>query len=206
MAENAGMMRLSRRAIRGLALFAAVAATCFSGWGQAIRVRSPRMGPRPQYVFSGSLTISVNTPTVNFTLVPGGTAHGSPAIDVTTTWTVFGLFPALSLNAWLSSPTAALSYEQRLPPGVPPPVIPSSAVLGQMTTGSPAGYTPFTQTTGAGVAGAGLSLLNNVAVPGFLNYSGSRTDVLNLEIDLSGVPTLPAGTYTGILTLQATIN
>jgi hypothetical protein len=36
-----------------------------------------------------------------------------------------------------------------------------------------------------------------------LNIVGTRTDNLNLKIDLTSKPLLPAGTYTGTLTLQA---
>jgi len=194
------MISFIGRAIRPIALLAGLGMTCHAGWSQAIRIRSPQLGPRPQYVLSGSLSLSVNTTTVNFTLVPNGTAVGSPGVSVTTTWDVLGLAPELSLYGWLSSPTAALSDGR-----AKPDLIPSSAVLGQMTTGSPTTYTQFTQTTPMGVAGAGLTLLNNVGVGGFLEYDGSRTDVLNLEINMSGV-SVPAGTYTGTLTLQASIN
>lgn len=200
MVESTGTMGFSRVAARHIVLFAALALTSLTGWGQAIRIRSPQLAPKPLYVLSGSLSLSVNTTTVNFTLVPNGTAQGSPGIDVTTTWDVLGLIPELSLYAWLNSPTAALSDGR-----AKPDLIPSSAVLGQMTTGSPTTYTQFTQTTPLGVAGAGLTLLNDVSVGGLLEYSGSRTDVLNLEIDLDGV-SVPAGTYTGTLTLQASIN
>ena len=73
-----------------------------------------------------------------------------------------------------------------------------------MTTGVPTSYTPFTQSTGFGGAGAGLALIN--ANLGVLVTTGSRTDVLNLQINLSGVSNLPAGTYSGTLTIQATMN
>ena len=189
-----------RKILRWTALLAVLAAACVPGWGQAIRVRSPQAGPKPQLVISGSLTLSATPSAVTFTLVPNGTVQGSQGVNVTTTWDVLGLAPELSLYAWLGSSTAALSDGR-----TPAHDIPSSAVLGQMTTGSPTSFTPFTESPPPGVAGAGLTLLNNVAVGGFLEYAGSRTDVLNLEINLSGV-SVPAGTYTGTLTLQASIN
>jgi hypothetical protein len=144
------------------------------------------------------LTVSASPALVNFALVSKGTAQGSSGVTVTTSWGSTGVAPALSLYAWLGSSSAALSDGRS-----PPDLIPSSAVLGQMTTGSPTTFTPFTQTTTGGIAGAGLTLLNNAGVS---SHSGSRTDVLNLEINLSGVPSLPAGTYRGTLTLQASIN
>jgi hypothetical protein len=35
------------------------------------------------------------------------------------------------------------------------------------------------------------------------NTSGQRTDVMNFNINLSTLPNLPAGNYTGTLTIQA---
>lgn len=200
MTKSVRMIGFTRRVIRPMALLAVLGMTSFAGRAQAIRIRSPQLRPKPQYVLSGSLSLSVNTTTVSFTLVPNGTAQGTPGVSVTTTWDVLGLAPQLSLYGWLSSPTAALSDGR-----AKPDYIPSSAVFGQMTTGSPTAYTAFTQSTPLGVAGAGLTLLDGVAVGGFLEYAGSRTDVLNLEINMAGV-SVPAGTYTGTLTLQASIN
>ena len=76
-------------------------------------------------------------------------------------------------------------------------------MLGQVTTGVPTTYTAFTQTVPFGGAGAGLTLVNETHT---LGHNASRTDVLNLEINLSGLPNLPPGNYSGTLTLQATMN
>jgi hypothetical protein len=192
--------RFIRKAARDAAFLLALAATSATGWGQALKVKSPELRPlaRPG---GGTLTVSATPATVDFTLVSNGTAQGSSGVTVTTTWDDTGEGAEVSLYAWLGSSTAALSNEDSSTY-----VIPSSAVLGQMTTGSPTSYTAFTQTTPGGTAGAGLTLLNDVSTSPGHDGSGSRSDVLNLEIDLSGVPTLPAGTYRGTLTLQASIN
>lgn len=167
--------------------------------GQAYRVRPPATRPNPEYVVpGGTLTISATPAQVTFALVRGGVAAGSSGVTITTSWNVLGLEPTLNLYGYFSSATAALADS-----GTPSSQIPSSAVLGEMTTGVPTTFTPFTQTTPFGAAGAGLELLDTS--PGFITLSGSRTDVLSLEIDLTGV-SIPAGTYTGTLTLQATMN
>jgi hypothetical protein len=50
------------------------------------------------------------------------------------------------------------------------------------------------------MSGASLLLLCELFMSG---GNGSRTDTLNMEIDLEDLPQLPAGTYTGTLYLQA---
>jgi hypothetical protein len=95
-------------------------------------------------------------------------------------------------DAEFSSSVAALTG------GTPAVNIPTSAVLGQVATGSPLTYTPFTH--GNPMSGASLLLLYELFMGG---GNGSRTDTLNMEIDLEDLPQLPAGTYTGTLYLQA---
>ena len=113
-------------------------------------------------------------------------------------------FPALAslkLYGYFSSASAALTDGYTTPNNIP-----TSAVLGQMPTGTPTSYTAFTGSPGLGPAGAGLllyttsSLLSVGCMPA---GAMCRTDTLNLEINISGLPQLPAGTYTGTLTLQA---
>ncbi|MGB6191369.1 MAG: hypothetical protein WBF42_02790, partial [Terracidiphilus sp.] len=133
---------------------------------------------------------------VNFNLVQGGTAHGSTGVNITTTWTgSFCLIACtISTYAYFTSATAALSGG-----GTPATNIPSSAVSGQVSTGS--NYNPFTNTAPIGGASASLTIFQQGYF--LLNLGGSRTDVLNLEINLANQPTLPAGTYSGILYIQA---
>ena len=143
-----------------------------------------------------ALTVSASPSTVNFTLVQGGVAVGSTAVAIQTTWLLLPTRANLVLDGYFSSATAALTDGATTPDNIP-----TSAVLGQMTTGTPTTFTAFTQTAALGPAGAGLTLFT---VPlTLLNRAGTRTDNLNLEINLSGLPQLPAGSYTGTLTLQA---
>jgi hypothetical protein len=81
--------------------------------------------------------------------------------------------------------------------------IPSSRILGRMTTGLPVAYTAITQNAVGGVGTAGGSLrLYTVNISG-ANKNASRTDNLNLRLDLVGFPPLPAGAYAGVLNLRA---
>ena len=80
--------------------------------------------------------------------------------------------------------------------------IPSSRVLGRMTTGIPTSFTAMTQNGIGGVGSAGGSLhLYSVNIGG-ANKNSTRTDNLDLQLDLVGFPALPAGAYAGMLNLR----
>lgn len=180
--------------LRALAL-ACVAFSAASAGAQALPIGAPR--PSPQLQIGGTLSVTATPSLVNFNLVQGGTAHGSAGINITTTWT--GSFCLLactiSTYAYFTSAAAALSGG-----GTPPTNIPSSAVFGQVSTGG-SDYNPFTNTTPLGGANAGLTIFQQGYF--LLTFGGSRTDVLNLEINLAGQPKLAAGNYSGILYIQA---
>ena len=74
--------------------------------------------------------------------------------------------------------------------------IPSSRVLGRMTTGLPTTFTAITQNAVGGVGTAGGSL----ALRGRHHrhqQEDQRTDNLDLQLNLVGFPTLAPGLYTG---------
>jgi hypothetical protein len=185
-----------RTSLRAVFILAIVAGTCQCAGAQAYKVRplAPRI--RPQFITSGTLTVSATPASVSFALVSHGTSAGSSPVTITTTWDLIGIGSTLNLYGYFTSSTAALTDGRS-----PADLIPSSAVLGLVTTGVPTTYTPFNQTTPFGGGGAGLELVNDSIG---LTFGGNRTDVLSLEINLSGI-NLPAGTYTGTLTLQATM-
>lgn len=142
-----------------------------------------------------SLMISVSVPNVNFNLVPGsGPTAGVPTVTVTTTWQLKpGGKPTLSLYGYFASSTAALTNGAGND-------IPSANVLAGVNSGAPAA---FNQTGPVGAAGASLQLYSLI-ISG-INKSGTRNDTLDLYIDLTSQPNLPAGVYTGVLNLQARV-
>ena len=139
------------------------------------------------------VAINVSAANVNFNLVPGtGPTAGAPTVTVTTTWDMNpGGKPTLSLYGFFTSSAAALTN------GVGGD-IPTANVLAGVNGGAPAA---FTQTGPIGAAGASLQIFSLV-ISG-LNKSGTRNDTLDLYINLTSQPSLPAGTYTGVLSLQA---
>jgi hypothetical protein len=140
-----------------------------------------------------SLTVSASPSSVTFNLVAGGTATGSAPVSITTSWVLGATRTSVNLYGYFSSSTAALTDGAS-------DNIPSSDVLGQVSTGSPTTYTAFTQTGPFGAAGGSLRLFAQSI--GVLNLIGARTDSLGLEINLSTLQ-IPAGTYTGTLHIQA---
>jgi len=142
-----------------------------------------------------TLTVAVTSgSTVNFTLAQGAAAAGDVSSAISTTWNLNpGLTGAVTLFGYFNTPSSALTdgvYD-----------IASTYVKGRMTTGSVASYTAFTQTNAVGPANGSL-LLFTEAITG-ANKIKTRSDNLDLQVDLTASPTVPASTYTGVLRIQA---
>jgi hypothetical protein len=136
-----------------------------------------------------SLTVAASPANVNFALVRNGVANGSATVSITTRWTVTQLIGVVQLWAYFSTPTAALSDGAG-------DNIPSSSVSGSSNGGA---FTPFTATS---PFAAGSSMRIFAALIFIANTNAARTDTLNLRIDTTGL-NLPAGTYSGVMHLQA---
>jgi hypothetical protein len=117
----------------------------------------------------------------------------SPVV-IQTAWNVHpGQTNTMNLVAYFSVPAQALVGATAQ--------IPSSRVLGRMTTGIPTSFTAISQNGVGGVGSAGGSLrLYSINITG-ANQESSRTDNLDLQLNLVGFA-LPAGTYAGVLNLR----
>ena len=174
------------------AFFITVCLVGTSATAQVIRVGT--LKPKPQLTLGDTLTVSATPSAVNIILVSNGTAVATSSITINTTSTGLSLFSSFALYAYFSTAATALTG------GVPVTSIPTSAVLGRCSTGTPTTYTAFTATAPFGGAAAGLQVYSsNVGI----SLGASRADVLSLEVNLSGLPQLPPGTYTGSMFLQA---
>jgi hypothetical protein len=137
------------------------------------------------------ISVSPGFGTVNFALLPGAAATGTPTVPITTSWNLKpGGGPTVSLYAYFDSSTAALTDGTDN--------IPSSDVQGNFNSG---GFTAFTGAGPFGAAGASL-LLFSESISG-INKIKTRSDNLDVRLDLTGLPNLPAGTYTGTMRIQA---
>jgi hypothetical protein len=140
-------------------------------------------------VLTTSLTLSASPGAVNFNLVPSGVANGSGTVAVTTTWTLVPSVGAVTVWAYFSTAAAALSDGAG-------DNIPSSSVSGSPNGGA---FAPF---TGVSPFAAGSSLqIFTVRILGN-NRTGTRVDNLDLRINTTGL-NLPAGTYSGVMHIQA---
>lgn len=187
------MTLLRLRSLRLIALFALLMLPTFL----RAQINSSASSVSMSATMNETLTISVSPTSVSFVLVPnGGVSTGNNAISIVTTWVLAQGRANVVLDGYFASSSAALSYA-----GSTTVNIPSSDVLGQMTTGTPTSYTAFTQSAALGPSGAGLTLFTQAISAS--NRESNRTDNLTLQINTTSLPQLPAATYTGTLMLQA---
>ena len=142
-----------------------------------------------------TLTVLPVPVAVSFTLTSGSASNqGLAPIAVVTTWTTLAATRTnVALYAYFSSSSAALANTN---PSATVH-IPSSRIA--VSVNGAASQT-FTQTVPFGAASAGRQLFSQAITA--LTLTGTRTDTLTLNVDLSGY-TLPAGTYAGVLRFRA---
>jgi hypothetical protein len=137
-----------------------------------------------------SLTITAGPATVNFALLPNGTANGSAPVAITTTWALAKTRTSVKVYAYFSTGNA-------LSDGAGDN-IPVANVTGNVngTGANPfTGATPFSGATGMTVFTQTITAL---AGP----FNSSHADSVALAINTTGLA-LPAATYTGVLNIQA---
>ncbi|HVO63914.1 MAG TPA: hypothetical protein VMT53_23535 [Terriglobales bacterium] len=143
---------------------------------------------------SESVSVNLSANAVNFTLAAGSANNpGSSSVTATTAWTLKPSRGNLNIYAFFTSSAAALTDGSGNN-------IPSSSFQISDNGGA---FTALTSTTPFGGANAGLQL-GSVRILGN-NKQGTRTDTLNFNINLAPLPNLPAGTYTGTVTIQVQV-
>jgi hypothetical protein len=142
---------------------------------------------------AATLTVSPNASTATLaSITDNSNANDFTPVSLTTAWNLTG-GSSVRLIGWFATPAQALANGSDF--------IPSSKVEGRV--GATA-YAPFTSggVGGVGVAGGSLQLFSQAVAAG--SYFGSRTDQLDLRLNLIGTTTL-AGDYLGTLNLQAIV-
>lgn len=120
----------------------------------------------------------------------------SSPVNMTTEWQADATVSVVDLVGYFSNPMAALSG--------PSYDLPSGRIKGRMLTGRATTFAPFADAAVAGVGTPGATLhLFRQSIIAPVNGVGQRTDDLELQLDLRGLPHLPSGTYRGTLTLRA---
>jgi hypothetical protein len=142
---------------------------------------------------AATLTVSTNVATATLAnITDNSTANQFTPVSLTTDWNL-NAGSSVRMIGWFATPAQALVNGTDL--------IPSSKVEGRV------GATPFAAFTngavgGVGVAGGSLQLFSQAVAAG--SYFGTRTDQLDLRLNLTGTTTM-AGNYTGTLNLQAIV-
>ena len=150
------------------------------------------VAPKAQLI--DALTVTLTPGAVSFPLTRNSaTNSGSVTLNARTSWSLVLLRSSISLDAYFSSSTAALTHQS--------PVntvnIPSARVEISVNGGP---LQPMNQTVAFGAANAGRRLFTQPLT--LFNLIAHRDDTLALNINLSGYG-LPADTYAGLLRLRA---
>jgi hypothetical protein len=159
---------------------------CSSASAQVVRIAGTRQ-IRPQ-LSVGSLSLTASPSVLNISLVGGGPSVASTTLTINNqvSLTALGTF---SLYASFAS-TSALT-------DIAGDTIPTSAVYGKC--GSSTTYTPFTQVGSQGPNNSLLLYQTSSIATLILNSSQSCIFMINL----TSLPQLPAGQYSGTLEIQA---
>jgi hypothetical protein len=139
-----------------------------------------------------SLTVGLSANAVTFNLTAGSATNaGNTNITATTTWVLRPSRTTLRVYAYFANSASALTDGGGNN-------IPTANFFIANNGGA---STAVNQTVAFGGANAGLQLAN-VAITN-ANRAGNRTDAMAFNINLTSLPQLPAGTYTGTLNIQA---
>ena len=182
-------MRICGLNLLALSVFLALRASELSAQTQIISLAATAVGNLTVTIQSGGIQTIAGVADNAVTNFP------SPVV-INTAWNVNpGQTNTVHLVAYFSLPAQAMVGGSTQ--------IPSSRLLGRMTTGLPTTYTAITQNGIGGVGPAGGSLPLFAVNIGGANKNASRTDNLDLQLNLVGFPALAAGTYTGVLNIRA---
>lgn len=136
-----------------------------------------------------TLTVTLSTAAMSFNLVRASATNlGTPSVNVTTRWVIGGQHLDLTVYSFFANSTSAMSGN-----GIN---IPSSAF--SISTNGTA-FRDLIISEPFGGANAGRRIIADIAITG----TNQRTDNVVLNLDLTGIPQLPAGTYTGTLSIRA---
>jgi hypothetical protein len=183
-------------------------------WTGVLKPSLKRGAVRPMVVTGGSITLSMSGPSslsINITSRMGTASsplnNGSP-INVTASWNNVDCSPAGNCNN--PHPPTLYLYAYIPSTGLTGPggySIPATALEASTTTSN---FTPFvTQAFGSKqpVTPPGPSFLIKQQTQAWnpVGMSGSVTGTLYINLNLSAVNSLPAGSYTGILSIRTVI-
>jgi len=156
---------------------------------QATQINSTSVSVTLSLSVGESITAAVTPATITF--APNGVASGP--ITVTTSWNIGTGHSSINTIAWFSSTTAALSG---------PSNIPTSQTFASINGGTP---TACTLPSIGSIVGVGLSgaLCPQVFLGAGSAGAGSHSD--SVLLSLSGLGSLPAGTWAGAINFESVV-
>ena len=201
------MVRAGRSRARTALLALALAAPALGAQVAAVTSAPPVLSPVGLWSAAAPTSAAAQANALTVRITSGAVQHipaiadnqvndfPSPVV-ITTEWTLATLLTTVDLVGYFSLPGAALSNGTE--------DIGAGRILGRMTTGTPKSFAAFDDNAvhGVGTPGGSLHLFRQLIVAP-VNAVGSRTDNLELQLDLRGKPKLAPGTYRGTLTLRA---
>jgi hypothetical protein len=143
-----------------------------------------------------SLSLVTTTPLVQFRLRPRAVAQADRTVMVETRWNLDASRARVVVTAFFRDPAGALRCDDQNAEAIP-----GAEVHARVASGTARSFTSFAAETANRRPGS-VELLRQELRPGVGNR-GSRSDPLELEIDLSSVSRLESGDYRGDLTLMA---
>lgn len=159
---------------------------------------NPRAEAARSAALANSLSVLINSGAVQTltSLVNNRTNTFPSPVSITTQWQLSTLLNTVDLVGYFATPSAALTTGGNN--------LPSSRMKGRVVSGSVPEFRSFSEQPvgGAGTPGGTLHLFRQTIIA-VVNGQGSRTDDLELQLDLRGLPKLASGTYRGTLTLRA---
>jgi hypothetical protein len=159
---------------------------------QAQAIVSSTANVQLSYVVGESITVTGAPPTLTFA---GAPTPATGALTITTSWVLASTRTRVDTNLFFGTPTAALTDGNGHN-------IPASQVFANLNGGtySPCNTNPAADVAGVATAGGTCNVGFGVAITP-ANLTASHTDVFILQ--LQGIGVLPAGTYTGQLSIVA---
>ncbi len=175
-----------------------ISPAAFAGTGPALH--SSTASAALNATMKEPLKVVQAAPSVTFELQPQTIVVGNQPVTITTSWNLNASRTKVVLNAFFSDPANALTASD----GNGDISIPSAEIFGRSATGAPATYAAFARPTPNGPSNGGFEIFSQSLAAG-VNDLGSRTDSVELRIDLRNHPRLSAGHYHGVLTLIAQV-
>lgn len=189
---------MSLRRMVGAVLVAIALAHAPGSQEQAVRFATGRKNAVTPFAQTSAITVTASPATATINLVSKGLSAPSSTVTITTTWSLLSL-ASIHVYGFFTTPSQALLGQTN------GKWIPAANVFASVPTGggSATSYAAFTGTNTIVAGSASLLLITQSNVVGSL-LGGTRTDAMNLEVNLTGTgTTYNADKYVGTLTLEA---